>query len=167
MQKISTSFPTAAPFPAFRISSEPRCYGSSKDLQKIAQQIETKDFQIFVEWLYAMQTFALQRTMGKQKWFNQLSTQSSSWLFPQFFTLGTIIKSPPSVRPGGTKQGTGILAGHNGNPSQRMAGVCSFPHPTLSFFASFQTPEHSISTALERPMNAFWQQIKTMMFLWQ
>lgn len=94
-----------------------------------AQQIETKDFQIF----YTMQAFASQRTTGKQKQFNQLSTQSSSWLFPQFSTLGTFIKSPPSLRAARTKQGTGILAGHNGNPSQRMAGIKSRCLPAAAF----------------------------------
>lgn len=68
-----------------------------------------------------MQAFASQRTSGKQKRFNQLLTLSSSWLFPQFSTLGTIIKSPLS----GTKQAIGILARHNGKPSQRMAGIKS------------------------------------------
>lgn len=134
------------------------------DPQKTAQQTETKDFQIFVEWFYTVQAFASQRTTGKQKRFNQLLTQSSGWLFLQFLqfsTLGTIIKSPLS----GTKQATGILAGHNGKPSQRMASITKAGVSQLQLSppntANFKAPKHSIPytrTLLERPRNAFWQQ---------
>lgn len=150
--------------------------------QKIPQQTKTRPPSI-LRWLYTMQSLHLQHhreLVGKWKRFSQLSVNHELqlpipmilWLLYHFYII-------PKSQSKGTKQSTGILVGLNGKPQtygrrhwckEQLFPDCSSPHPTLLFFADFKAPEHSISYRLkhlERPMSAFWQQIKKMKFLWQ
>lgn len=104
--------------------------------QKTTQQIERKYFQIFVVTLYNAGFYFTENHRESEA----IPSTVNPELRAQSSTLGTIIKTLPSFRAGGTKQGTGILAGHNGKSSQeQVSPSCSSPHPTLPFFANSQS----------------------------
>lgn len=127
--------------------------------QKTTQQIERKYFQIFVVTLYNAGFYFTENHRESEA----IPSTVNPELRAQSSTLGTIIKPLPSFRAGGTKQGTGILAGHNGKSSQRMAGIKSRCLPAAALPTQHclslpirKAPKHSISytpTHLERPTN--------------